>query len=134
MTPKEYLRGVIIAADQSINALLAGSPDETVSGRLGHEDILPVIGPMFRFALNTIDPGHTASSSEYDGLGLPQPHHLPPLAQEAFDEVMAAGDDYLHLDEIKLVMAEEWARLIRLRQAAADAGRPLVCTECGRYL
>jgi hypothetical protein len=127
--PKEYLRSVIIGADQFINTLAAGPADETISGRLGHEDILPVIGPALRFALNKIDPGHTASSNEYDALGLPSPHHLPPLAQEAFDEVMAAGDEYLHLDEVKLAMAEEWARLMRLRESGMTE-----CTECGRLL
>jgi hypothetical protein len=129
LTPKEYLRGVLIAADQLGNALLAGPADETISSRLAREDVVPILGPAVRFALNRIDPNHTEDSLEYDDLGLPAPHHLPGLGRAALDQVMLAGDSYLSLPEAKLRMAEQEAKLDRLKQDGATN-----CKECGRYL
>lgn len=134
MTPKAYLRNVVIALDQLGNALAAGPADETISSRLQREDIVPVLGPALRYALNKIDANHTADSLEYDDLGLPDPHHLPSLAREAFDQVMRAGDAYLSLPEAKLQWAEQEAKLQRLREEAQDAGAAMVCKVCGRNL
>lgn len=129
-----YLRNVLIAVDQLGNALLAGAPDETISSRLSREDVIPVLGPALRLALNRIDPGHTDSSREYDPSGLPDPHHLPSLAREALAQVMRAGDAYLSLPELKNQMAEQEARLQRLREDALDHGRDPNCGLCGRRL
>ena len=125
---KKYLRGVLIAVDQLGNAIFAGAPDETISSRLNREDIVPLVGSVIRHILNAIDPGHTSSSYEYDDLGLPNPHHLPSLASSAFKKVMDAGDAYLLLPEALLKMAEEDAKLQRLRQDHVN------CPTCGRYL
>lgn len=124
-----YLYGVVIAVDQLANALLKGPADETISSRLNREDIVPVLGPAVRVALNHIDPGHTMKAAEYDDLGLPAPHHLPPLGRAVLESVMNAGDDYLALPEPTLKIAEEEARLRRMREAGLKA-----CPECGRHL
>lgn len=125
----EYLHGVIVAVDQLGNALSAGAPDETVSSRLNREDIIPLLGPIVRKALNAIQPNHTGRSYEYDDLGLPAPHHLPPLGRAVLESVMNAGDDYLALPEPTLKIAEEEARLRRMREAGLKA-----CPDCGRNL
>lgn len=131
MTPKEYMRGVVIALDQLGNAFAAGRPDETISSRLEHDDFLPFL----KKALNRIDPGHTLSSQEFDDLGLPDPHHLgPSLAEQALRQVMLAGDAYLSLPDATNRRAEVAARLQRLREKAADEGRPPVCDECGQFV
>lgn len=129
MKPRAYLRGVLVALDQLGNALMAGGADETISSRLAREDVVPVLGPAVRLALDHIDKNHTADALEYDDLGLPAPHHLPPLGRAALDQVMRAGDSYLSLPEAKLRMAEQEAKLQRLRESGLTN-----CTECGRYL
>ena len=124
-----YFFNVINAVDQLGNALAAGNPDETMSSRLSREDIIPLLGPIVRAALNVIQKDHTTRSNEYDDLGLPDPHHLPSLGRAALASVLGAGDDYLGLPAALLKMAEEDALLQRLRECGM-----VNCPECGRYV
>ena len=56
-TALRYLRNVLIAIDQLVNAILGGDPDETISSRVakhrGHGDF----GDYASQALDAIDPG-----------------------------------------------------------------------------
>lgn len=125
-----YLHGVLVAVDQLGNALLKGNPDETMSSRLNREDIVPLLGPIVRAALNRIQKNHTTRAYEYDDLGLPAPHHLPELARAALAHALGVDEEtFQKLPDSELKQAEEAARLQRLREAGLKA-----CPECGRYL
>lgn len=127
---KRYVRGIIIAVDQLGNAIFAGAPDETISSRLHREDIVPLIGSVVRYVLNSIEKDHTGKSHEFDDLGLPDAHHLPlSLGIEALALAMQVGDAYLKLPEPTLKMAEQAAKLQRLRENGM-----VNCSTCGRYI
>ena len=62
----KWLWNILIAVDQTFNAILFGDPDETISSRaakhLGHRDGWAWLA---RF-LDTIDPGHSKDAIELD--------------------------------------------------------------------
>lgn len=68
---KKYVFNVLISADQFINAVLLGDPDETISSRLGkwlEDDIgwRKNIADVMCTFLWLFDPNHCAKSVELD--------------------------------------------------------------------
>jgi hypothetical protein len=68
-----YLKNLLIAIDQLGNALWAGSPDETISSRIGKLRRMERSGKPMRWGprvlgklLNKIDPGHCEDAIEED--------------------------------------------------------------------
>jgi len=62
---RHYLFNILIAADQFLNTVLGGDPDETISSRAAKQSRgwgWHVLGAI----LETIDPGHLARSREDD--------------------------------------------------------------------
>jgi hypothetical protein len=89
-----YVKRVLIAGDQFLNALTGGREDETISSREGRYDrTQPKTGaPTLTKILNWLDPGHTDKAMEYTPYGMPKAHGLddhPPgsalLLSHAFD-------------------------------------------------
>ena len=61
-----WVRNILIAIDQLINAILLGDPDETISSRAGkHRNKCKVCDWLCRI-LDRIDPKHCAKSIELD--------------------------------------------------------------------
>jgi hypothetical protein len=62
----KWLWNILIAVDQTFNAILFGDPDETISSRaakhLGHRDGWHWLATF----LDTIDPGHSKDAIEHD--------------------------------------------------------------------
>lgn len=66
---KRYLWNILIAVDQLGNAFLNGSPDETISSRLGKKKIMNKEKWYHRFIskiLNRIDKRHVEEAIELD--------------------------------------------------------------------
>ena len=65
-----YLWNVLIAIDQLANAILAGDPDETISGRMGRWYAVggwrQRVAKPVRWLLNKIHKGHTEKAIEPD--------------------------------------------------------------------
>ena len=53
-----YIHNLLVALDQLLNAILAGDPDETLSGRAHRLQHIKGWG-CFASVLNWVDPGHT---------------------------------------------------------------------------
>lgn len=70
MSLKQYGWNILIAIDQTVNAILAGDPDETISSRIGkvklsHGGRIPWQRPILKIAdwlLDRIDDNHTVNS------------------------------------------------------------------------
>lgn len=71
---KKYMWNILISIDQFFNVLLGGSPDETISSRLGkwkrkykdNKNIRYYIAIVLGFWLNKIDSNHLNKSIEDD--------------------------------------------------------------------
>lgn len=71
---KKYFINILLGFDQFANTILAGDPDETISGRLGrikvkHGGTIPWYRPFSKitdWGLNKIDPGHSIDAIEPD--------------------------------------------------------------------
>jgi hypothetical protein len=74
MSLKSYGWNILIGVDQLLNAVLAGDPDETISGRIGkvklhHGGRIPWRRPVLKITdwlLERIDKNHTIKSIEDD--------------------------------------------------------------------
>ena len=70
----KWLENIALAVDQFFNVVLGGSPDETISSRLGklkraHGGTLPWSHPVSKivdFGLDKIDPNHSIDAIEDD--------------------------------------------------------------------
>lgn len=65
-----YLLNLLIAIDRFLNAVLAGDPDETISGRMGRWHLMggwrATIATPICWALDRMDPEHCVTSIEED--------------------------------------------------------------------
>lgn len=97
MNPAKWLYNVLLGLDQLGNAIIGGSPDETISSRTGRSRALParVLG---RF-LNLFEREHGLKSLEYTPWGTVDPHDLPPVRQE---------------------LAADWGALLAVMQSERD--------------
>lgn len=62
---RRYFFNILIGADQFLNALLGGDPDETISSRAAKRADQSGWKQLCRF-LEWIDPGHTSRALEED--------------------------------------------------------------------
>lgn len=72
MKLKEYGWNLAIALSQGFNALFGGSPDETMSSRIGRHKDKWYIRPL-AILLNRLDPGHVEHAVEWER----RHEHLP---------------------------------------------------------
>lgn len=81
---QSYTWRVLIAIDQFCNAVVCGSPDETISSRWGRamraQRLYGCVAPWYVrigcWVLDKIDPGHCEASIEFTEDGKPDPHHF----------------------------------------------------------
>lgn len=71
-----YGRRVLLSLNQTINTLLWGQPDETISSRLGRNRKKHRIARAGCWVLDRIDPCHCTVAVELDENGDPRPHQF----------------------------------------------------------
>jgi hypothetical protein len=63
---RRWLRNLLVATDQWLNALAFGDPDETISSRLGKARGRSQVAARLCDALDRVDPGHCDDAIEPD--------------------------------------------------------------------
>lgn len=124
---KAWLSGVLLGLDQFGNAVFGGSPDETISSRVGRLRDRHKLGRIVDGALGKIESDHGIKSLEYTPWGTVDPHHMPAVREDlqqdwaAFVEVMEPAKDLDAFSEETLAGADR--ATLRLRYWLKNGGR-----------
>lgn len=71
-----YLRRITLSINQTLNTILFGQPDETISSRIGRTRATSRFSRGACWVLDRIDPCHCFVAAEIGADGRPEPHQF----------------------------------------------------------